>query len=356
MGDVEGVVGVDIAVGVGAEVVEDVVFERVRVLHDVGVEVEPPETLRLRILPHTVPDDDDLLPALAPLVGIPPLRHHVGDLQVISPSFRVFLLVRNTVPLNRPLTGSLPLHDSPLDIRRQCYHYLPSRSKGRPPAGLNEGGPKHQVADKTKNSNKQQSYLRPAQYRTQKRDQIPSPAPTTSRSTPSPTAQLLLLPVVLRRGGGDLELGQTGGDPALLAREEAIIPRREGRIASDLFALGPGRGPGGDATRSDGGGDGATGVDAARTGAGAGGGQTGAGPASPGVWRRRSRQRHGRAIGRRGGSWDGGQRSAGEGTRGQARRSALDLTRRRRLLQAEGWEIDRGAPSPVRARRGIGSR
>jgi hypothetical protein len=47
VGDVERVVGVDVAVGVEGEVVEDVGLEGVVGLHDEGVEVEPPEPVFL---------------------------------------------------------------------------------------------------------------------------------------------------------------------------------------------------------------------------------------------------------------------------------------------------------------------
>lgn len=52
VGDVEGVVDIDVAVGEGAKVVENVVFKRVRVLHDVGVEVEPPEPVSQSAICH----------------------------------------------------------------------------------------------------------------------------------------------------------------------------------------------------------------------------------------------------------------------------------------------------------------
>lgn len=46
MGDVQGVVLVDIAVDVLLKVVEDVFLKRVRGLHDIGVEVQPPEPIK----------------------------------------------------------------------------------------------------------------------------------------------------------------------------------------------------------------------------------------------------------------------------------------------------------------------
>ena len=49
MGDVERVVVVNVAVGVFVEVFEDVIFERVGVFHDVGVEIEPPEPMQLAL-------------------------------------------------------------------------------------------------------------------------------------------------------------------------------------------------------------------------------------------------------------------------------------------------------------------
>lgn len=50
MGYVEGVVGVDVAVGVFGEVVEDVGLEGVGGFHYEGVEVHPPEPVAIRIL------------------------------------------------------------------------------------------------------------------------------------------------------------------------------------------------------------------------------------------------------------------------------------------------------------------
>ena len=43
MGDVEGIVDVDVSVYVFAKVVEDVGLERIGRLHYEGIEVEPPE-------------------------------------------------------------------------------------------------------------------------------------------------------------------------------------------------------------------------------------------------------------------------------------------------------------------------
>ena len=45
MGNLEWIVDVDVSVGVGAEVVEEVGLQGVGGFHDEGVEVEPPEPI-----------------------------------------------------------------------------------------------------------------------------------------------------------------------------------------------------------------------------------------------------------------------------------------------------------------------
>jgi len=154
--DVEGVVDVDVAVDVAVEVVEDVGLEGVGRLHDVGVEVKPPEPgrsaesfksfsegglpLSLRILPQRGANKVDLLPALTPLVGVALLRAHVDDLEVVAPARDVALLVAYRVALDGPLAGTLPLHDAAAHVGAQNDDKLGAATQpGRPAPPVYQG-------------------------------------------------------------------------------------------------------------------------------------------------------------------------------------------------------------------------
>src|ERR1700722_6063615 len=77
-------------------------------------------------LSHAVPDDVNLLPTLPPLVRVALLCAHICNLQVVSPSFRVFPFVLDTVSFNCPFTGSFPIHDTTSWIRSQYDYKLAS--------------------------------------------------------------------------------------------------------------------------------------------------------------------------------------------------------------------------------------
>jgi hypothetical protein len=119
----------------------------VRGLHYEGVEIEPPEpgkTLAGRknsfsvfrvtpfsiwIFPHAVPDDVDFLPTFPPLMSVALLCAHICDLQIVTPSFRVLLLVLNAVSFDRPFTGPFPIHHTTPLICSQYDYKLASATK-----------------------------------------------------------------------------------------------------------------------------------------------------------------------------------------------------------------------------------
>jgi hypothetical protein len=80
-------------------------------------------------LSHAVPDDVDLLPALPPLVRVALLCAHIRNLQIVSPPFRVFLFVLDTVSFNCPFTGSFPIHNTTSWVRSQDDYKLASTPK-----------------------------------------------------------------------------------------------------------------------------------------------------------------------------------------------------------------------------------
>lgn len=143
VGDVEGVVDVDVAVDVGGKVVEEVVLEGVGGFHDECVEVEPPEPamgqlklmcnmflrslaevdspLGFRILLQTPPYGIDLLPAFPPFVRISFLDGHVHNLEIVAVACDVTFLVSYTVSLYSPFPGPLPFHDTATLVC--CYYH-----------------------------------------------------------------------------------------------------------------------------------------------------------------------------------------------------------------------------------------
>jgi hypothetical protein len=66
----------------------------------------------LWIFPQTVSDCINLLPTLSPLVCVSFLCAHINNLQIVSPSIDIFSFISNTVPLNRPFSWPLPLHNA----------------------------------------------------------------------------------------------------------------------------------------------------------------------------------------------------------------------------------------------------
>lgn len=78
--------------------------------------------LGLGIPRHGIPQEIDLLPAFPPLVSVSLLRAHVGDLELVTPSFGIAFLVLYTVSLYRPFSWTFPLHDTPSFIGTQDKH------------------------------------------------------------------------------------------------------------------------------------------------------------------------------------------------------------------------------------------
>jgi len=66
----------------------------------------------LWIFPQTVSDCINLLPTLSPLVCVSFLCAHINNFQIVSPSIDIFSFISNTVPLNRPFSWPLPLHNA----------------------------------------------------------------------------------------------------------------------------------------------------------------------------------------------------------------------------------------------------
>ena len=62
-------------------------------------------------------------------MGIPLLRAHVTDLQLVSPSLGVFLFVLDAVSLNGPLSRTLPLHNTTTFVGTQDNNELASSAK-----------------------------------------------------------------------------------------------------------------------------------------------------------------------------------------------------------------------------------
>ncbi len=135
VGNVERVVVVDVAVRVLIEGVENVVLQRVRGLHDNGVEIEPPEPieielaaaagiwkagrdapLSIRVFTHGAAQKVNLFPAFSPFVCISLLSAHVHNFEIIAPAGDVFALVSYAVSFNGPFASSLPLHNAAADV------------------------------------------------------------------------------------------------------------------------------------------------------------------------------------------------------------------------------------------------
>lgn len=86
------------------------------------------------VFPHGCADEIHLLPALPPFMRIPLLGAHVDDLELVTPTSNVSLLVPHRVSFDCPLSCTLPVHHAASDISPEYYDdFFTASEPGRSP-------------------------------------------------------------------------------------------------------------------------------------------------------------------------------------------------------------------------------
>lgn len=85
----------------------------------------------MRIFSHRASNDIDLLPTFSPFMRISLLRHHIDNLQIITPFLDVASFILQAFALNSPFSSSLELHDTSANIRRDDENNLLAMAKHR---------------------------------------------------------------------------------------------------------------------------------------------------------------------------------------------------------------------------------